>query len=100
MAYVSKYGKTYNTKTDYKMRQANFMATDAAIKAHNADPETTSESGHNAMSDYTASEWSNMKGYDSNISAPSKNFAEYSENSPHTDEIDWVSKGKVTPVQN
>jgi len=36
------------------MRQANFMTTDAAIKAHNADPETTSESGHNYMSDYTA----------------------------------------------
>jgi len=70
MAYVSKYNKHYTTKTDYKMRQANFMTTDTAIKAHNADPETTSECGHNYMSDYTSQEWSNMKGYDSNIAAP------------------------------
>ena len=43
----------YSTKSEYKSRKAIWEKTDAAIKAHNADPETTSGASHNFSSDYT-----------------------------------------------
>jgi len=39
-----------------------------------------------------------MRGYDGSKSAP-KNYAAFDENAPEASEIDWVAKGKVTPVQ-
>jgi len=98
MSYISKENKTYKTKAEYKMRKANWAKTDKAITAHNQDPEATSFTAHNFMSDYTESELKNMRGYDGNKSAP-KNYAPFDENAPEASEIDWVAKGKVTPVQ-
>jgi len=53
IAHTAKYNIHHSTKTAYKMGQARYEKVDAAIKAHNADPETTSTCAHNYMSDYT-----------------------------------------------
>lgn len=103
MSYVSKHGKNYATTAEYKKRKAIYDTTDAAIKAHNADPETTSISGHNYTSDYTMGELHKMKGYDGMIKAPARRVqtVDYTADEDDTSAmIDWVAKGKVTPIQN
>jgi len=52
------------------------------------------------MSDYTESMLKNMKGYTG--TAPAKNYADYEAvgNAATSEEVNWVSRGKVTPVQN
>ena len=99
MEYTGNHGKTYATKSEYKMRQANWMKTDTAIKAHNADPSATSTTGHNYMSDYTEAEFKNQRGFDGSLSAPT-NVATDLDGAPPANGIDWVTLGKVTPVQN
>ena len=102
MSFSAKHGKVYSTKKEWKQRKANFMKTDAAIKAHNADPTTTSGAAHNFMSDYTQTELNNMKGYDGNLSSSSttSNVASYDASAPTASAVDWVNAGKVTPIQN
>jgi len=99
MSYVSVQGKSYTTKTEYKMRQANWAKADVAIKAHNADPETTSTAGHNFTSDLTEVELKSMKGFTSDTSH-AKHYATDLSGAPPANGIDWVTKGKVTPIQN
>jgi len=102
MSYAAKHGKVYSTKTEWKSRKAAYLKTDEAIKAHNADPTTFSGASHNFMSDYTAKELKNMKGYDGNLSTSTttSNVATYDASAPAASEVDWVSAGKVTPIQN
>ena len=101
MSYISAHGKVYSTKTEWKSRKAAWTMTDAAIKAHNADPNTTSGAHHNFMSDYTQAERKNMKGYDGSLSTTTTtNVATYDASAPAASEIDWVTLNKVTPIQN
>jgi len=100
MAYSAKHGKVYSTKTEWKSRKAAWSKTDAAIKAHNADPTTFSGCTHNFMSDYTQTELKNMKGYDGSLSTTTTNVATYDASAPTASAIDWYSLGKVTPIQN
>jgi len=101
MAHTAKYNIQHKTKTEYKMRQARFEKVDGEIKAHNADPEMTSECGHNFLSDYTESMLKNMKGYTGN--APARQDAEDTTEvgtKGTSVAVNWFTEGKVTPVQN
>jgi len=102
MSYVSAHGKKYSTKTEWKARKARWAKTDAAIKAHNADPSTTSGAHHNFMSDYTEPELKNSKGYDTSLNDEVIIIIvePYDPTTAPTPlEIDWVSLGYVTPIQ-
>ena len=50
------------------------------------------------MSDYNKHELKNMKGYTSTTSQ--QNLATDLAGAPPANGIDWVTKGKVTPIQN
>ena len=67
MSYISTYGKSYETKEEYKMRAAQWAKTDAAIKEHNAGGaggrHRHSWMKHNKYSAYTRAEWKKLRGY-------------------------------------
>ena len=73
---------------------------DKEIKAHNQDLATTSTCGHNYMSDYTENELTNMKGYKTSTPRVAILDDSVSNSAYQSDMINWVSKGKVTAVQN
>merc|ERR1712166_362003 len=53
MSYVSTYGKSYPSKSEYKMRASNYAVADIAINKHNSDPAATSKCAHNKFSSYS-----------------------------------------------
>jgi hypothetical protein len=60
--YVAQYGKSYSTLLEFNARQGIFVARDKMIDEWNADPEHTSQMGHNKMSDWTESEYAKLRG--------------------------------------
>ena len=102
MSFTSKYNKHYRTKKEYKHRKRLHYMRGKAIKAHNDDPETTSTCGHNYMSDYTDNELGNMRGYDTSLPDSHPSVVEYTDSDEvdNSAEVNWVTAGKVTPVQN
>ena len=63
MDFISKYGKMYETKSEFTMRFNVFQETLRVIREHNAQDSKTSTMGINNFADYTAQEWRNMLGY-------------------------------------
>lgn len=62
MQYLSKFGKSYLTLDEFNMRKELFIARDQIIKEWNAKPQTSSM-GHNFLSDWTAAEQKQLRGY-------------------------------------
>jgi hypothetical protein len=60
---VSKFGKSYGTKTEYQFRLAEFSRNLQAIEENNSDPESTHEMGVNKFSDWTKDEMKRILGY-------------------------------------
>jgi C1A family cysteine protease len=95
--YVAKYGKSYGTKAEFEFRSAQFKQTLAKIAALNEE-NGTSTHGINKFADYTAAEWKKMLGLKpAQIGA--KNVAVLPEDNL-ADEVNWVTKGAVTPVKD
>lgn len=96
--YVAKYGKSYGTKAEFEFRSAQFKETLGKVAEHNSE-NGTSTVGINEFSDKTKQEMSRMLGYKpsniKNFSSPALLDAENLE-----DEVNWVTKGAVTPVKN
>ena len=93
MSYISTYGKSYATTSEYKQRQSNYAAEDSRIRAYNADPNATSTCGHNALSDKSEVELKSMKGYVSKVgdtfgSPTSITFINETDNDAA---VDWIN---------
>jgi len=105
MNYVTTYGKSYETKAEYKMRSGQYASADAAIaefnSAANAGHGRSSWVVHNKFSSYTPQEWANMRGYTSTLSSSTtSSLSSTLSSTPVASEVDWVASGHVTPVQD
>jgi len=95
--YVSTYGKSYGTKAEFEFRSAQFKQTLGKIAALNEE-NGTSTHGINKFTDFTAAEWKKMLGYKP-TKVENKNPTVLSEDNL-ADEVNWVTKGAVTPVKD
>merc|ERR1712086_95493 len=91
------HGKSYGTTAEFAFRAAQFKDTLAKIEECNAI-ETTQTCGVNFLSDYTPEEMKRVNGYKAELKTEF-NYTEL-DTSNLADEINWVTKGAVTPVKN
>lgn len=101
VSFVKKFNKVY-TVEEILTRFTNFQNNKAEIDAHNVKGETWTM-GINEFSDLSAAEFSNLyKGYKHRDQSflRSKNLHVIPEGEKPLDDIDWRSKGAVTPVKD
>ena len=63
MEYISEFGKSYETVSEFKMRREQFITRHNEIEAWNADKNNTHILGHNKFSDLTHAEMKKRNGY-------------------------------------
>jgi cathepsin L len=106
--FAKEHGRTYSVGSDeYRLREAIFYANLQAANHHNMNSNATWTLGINQFSDMTPEEFKfKVKGYNKNVAALHQqsrivNFAA-SEVSVDDlpEEVDWRTKGVVTPVKN
>ena len=95
MAYISKHGKSYKDMEEYALRHERYQAVDAEIRKFNLY-ESSSQHGHNFMSDFTQAERTAMMGL-KNMGAPRKsnNVFIAPKNFTAPTSVNWVT---VTPA--
>lgn len=96
MAHLAQFGKSYLTLEEYETRRALYLASDVLIKAHN-ESDSSFKLGHNQFSDWTDYERSRLTGL-----KPSKRTRNpvWLDDSANAAEVDWRTKGAVTPVKD
>merc|ERR1719313_1893969 len=97
MKYVTEFGKSYGTKAEFEFRFEQFKQTLAKMAEHNAQNEHQSTVSHNQFSDWTAAEYKRLLGYKPRADNLE---AEELDTSNLASEVNWVTKGAVTPVKN
>ena len=98
MRYVTEFGKSYGTKAEFSFRLDQFKKTMAKMAEHQANAAHGSTVGLNEFSDWTEAEYKRLLGYKGQ--AELKGEAEVLDTSNLEDEVNWVTKGAVTPVKN
>lgn len=63
MTYLTKFGKSYATDSEFKFRMALFAKKDKLINEWNSKPDMTHKLGHNMFSDKTDDETKKMRGF-------------------------------------
>merc|ERR1711871_1403931 len=95
--FVAEHGKSYGTTAEFAFRAAQFKQSLAEIEECNAT-ETTSTCGVNFLADMTKEEKNRLNGYKAELKTEF-NYTDL-DTSNLADEINWVTKGAVTPVKN
>lgn len=98
MKYVTEWGKSYGTKAEFDFRFEQFKKTLAKMEYHNAENAHKSTVAHNIFSDWTEAEYKKLLGYKGKQT--NNEEAEVLDTSNLEDEVNWVTKGAVTPVKN
>ena len=97
MSYIAEHQKEYKSAEEFALRFSLWQNTDAFIKSHNASGETHTV-GHNFLSDFTATEKTQMLGL-KNMPKPEKHYGAFEAN-VLADGVNWVTAGMVTDVKN
>ena len=104
MSYVTEYGKNYETKYEYKQAAARWAESDKAIKEYNAGAaggrRRHSWTRHNRFSSYSRNQWKKLRGYNHSLRTSLPPLQSTLSSVPIANEVDWVTQGKVTPVQD
>ena len=61
MSYISTYGKSYPTKSEFKNRQSNYAIANSKINEFNASG-STSKVAHNKFSTWSSTEMKSLRG--------------------------------------
>lgn len=100
MKFVSKYGKSYGTKSELEFRQEQFKANLAQIAEDNSSNGNTYTLGINKFADYTHEEFKALLGYKKSPlvlrDRQTKNLS--TDNLPAS--VDWRQKGALNPVKD
>ena len=97
MQYVAQFNKQANSVDEFQMRLSQFQQTDEFIRANN-ESNSTHVAGHNQFSDWTFAEYKAILGYRRGEKDSKKNIKIFEET--NADEVNWVTKGAVTPVKD
>ena len=97
MSFVSEEGKSYATVAEFNFRKSLFKQRVAEHETHNANPAATSTMGVNFLTDRTEAEIKMLLGFRAS-EEPRKEGVFNTTNLAA--EIDWVTKGAVTPIKN
>jgi cathepsin L len=97
MRYVTEFGKSYGTKAEFKFRLDQFKKTMAKMAEHQSNSEHGSTVTLNEFSDWTESEYKRLLGYKQK---ETNEAAELLDTSNLAADMDWRTKGAVTPVKN
>jgi len=96
MQFVSEHGRSYATKAEFQFRSKIFKNSLAEIEAINAENGTHTV-GVNFLADRTQDEKKKLNGYKANNRTRNeRTLSTYQ----LADEVNWVTKGAVTPVKN
>jgi len=97
MNYVSTFGKRYGTKAEFEFRSNIFKSNLQKIEEWN-NADNTHTLGINEFTDKTETEMKRMLGFKKDQYAQKK--IKVLDESNLADEVDWTTKGAVTPVKN
>merc|ERR1712166_1706463 len=97
----TEFGKHYGTKAEYSYRLDLFKTALEHIDNHNESNGETHELGINHMSDWSDEEYNNLLGYKPSLrNGGYQSKVEMLDTSNLAADINWVTKGAVTPVKN
>ena len=97
MKFVSTHGRSFGTKAEYNFRSKIFKAKLAEIERLNAEQDTAVY-GVNQFTDRTPEEMKKMLGFKPEMKTKATYHSLHTENLQ--DEVDWRTKGAVTPVKD
>mmetsp|Transcript_3654 Transcript_3654/g.5506 ORF Transcript_3654/g.5506 Transcript_3654/m.5506 type:complete len:174 (+) Transcript_3654:38-559(+) len=96
--FVSQHGKSYGTKEEFEFRSALFKDTLNFVEKHNADSKNTHTVGINKFADWSAHELKQLNGYKHELKGQRR--TKIFNTSNLADEVNWNTKGAVTPVKD
>ena len=99
MGYITKYGRSYATKSEYSFRLAQFTKRVAEHKRWNSTSGQTSSQGVNHLTDRTDAEIAKLNGYRRSNKYDGERVKKIQ--IKETDgPVDWREKGAVTQVKD
>lgn len=96
MQYLAQFGKNMGSVEEFNQRLVYFGVLDKYIEEHNAEGHSYTL-GHNQFSDWSRTEYTSLLGKKA-TPVTEKTYTIFDES--NTSEINWVTKGAVTPVKD
>lgn len=96
MQHVAEQGLSYGTIEEFNFRRTLFEHVDFKIKTFNSDPSRTSTLAHNQFSTWTETEKKRLMGFRMAEQVAEPKVLEET----NAASVNWVTAGKVSPIQN
>jgi C1A family cysteine protease len=99
-SFIADHNKMYANRAEYHFRLNLFTKYMEEVEAHNADTKNTHTIGINHMADWTQEERKSILGYKAIYDVKGENKTKILDESNLADEVNWNTKGAVTPIKN